>query len=109
MSDWDWNKKIPMWDWHEIALSGFPDWEKPNGEIPASVFLTIVNGIDKSSHKIASETDDTCKGKFYYRDYTKSGLPFIRESEIYNSRFWFQFQSDAQNFATRYASEVESY
>ncbi len=97
-----------MWDWHEISLAGFPEWEKPNGEIPASVFLTLITGTGKSSHAIASEMDDVCAGVFYYRDYTKSGLPFVSDGEIYNSRFWFQFQTDAQNFANRYAAQIES-
>ena len=106
-NNWDWNKALPMDVWHGIALDKFPEWEKPNGEIPTSVFLSVEKGKDKSSRDLAIETDDWCKGNFYYRDWTQSGLPFVDEGEIYNSRFWFQFQVDAEEFAKRYGGKLE--
>ena len=106
---WDWNKALPAWLWHQIALDGFPSWEKPDGKMPASVLLTIKNKTDQSSHSIAIEVDDWCKGAFYYRDFTDDGIPFVDDGEVYRARFSFQFVEDAKAFLVRYGGEGENF
>lgn len=107
VEQWDWNRKLPMWDWYTVLLAGYPEWEKPDGETPASALISVKNDTDKSSHDLAVEVDDWCKGQFYYRDYTDDGIPFVNEGEVYKSRFWFQFVPDAEEFWKRYGGREQ--
>lgn len=104
---WDWLKMIPSWDWHKLVLAGWPGWVVDNalGE-PNFATLEIVKGTDKSSRDIAIEWDDLSEGQFYYRDYTKSSLPFIDEGEMYKSIFCFQYLRDAVKFCEVYGAKL---
>jgi hypothetical protein len=96
--DWDWKKAIPSRSFYQLSIENFPNWEKPNGHNPKTVWLSIIKGLDKSSRIIAIEFDEISQGNFYYRDWTKSGLPFIDDREQYDAIFSFQFISDAEKF-----------
>lgn len=108
---WDWLKMIPSTNWYQITLNGYPDWELVSYEgdhpTPASIYLTIVQDVDRSSRDLAIETDDWVEGRFYYRDWTKSGIPFVDKNEEYYSRFWFQLEKDAKEFHNRYGGELQ--
>lgn len=91
----DWKKNISSTEFFEK----YRDWDKvENEEIPV-VLIEIRKGIDTSSREMAITFDDISKGKFYYRDYTKNGLPFVEEKEVYWSTFSFEYLEDAKKFA----------
>jgi len=98
-TEWNWKRAIPMWDWHELIFAGYPGWEKPDGEKPASVSETFISGVTKKSIEVASAWDDIGEGQFYWRDFTESGIPFVHDGESYQSIFWFQYERDAVKFA----------
>ena len=107
-----WRNKVWMWNWHRISLDGWPGWDligvgtdpQPH---PPFVRLTIVKGHDRPSRKIALEWDDLAEGRFYYRDWTQDGLPFVHGGETYFAGFWFQKRTDAVRFAELYGGAVE--
>ena len=99
--NWDWNKMIASWDWHSLCLDCWPDWEKFDDK-PSFVEFDCVKGSGRQSRDLAIEIDDWAKGQFYYRDWTKSGLPFVDDGEVYHSCFWFQYKADADEFQKRY-------
>ncbi len=99
---WDWNRKVPMWDWHTLQIHGYPGWEletHSDGEHPAFFHLSCVVGDGPQSRELAVEFDDIAQGQFYYRDWTDDGIPFVRDKETYQARFWFQKSSDRERFA----------
>jgi hypothetical protein len=120
---WDWNRKVPMWDWHSISLNLFRSnhdkkpledgdlgygWETIDGETPPNVQIAVKQGVGmRTSRDLAVETDDWCKGEFYYRDFTDSGIPVVRDDEVYHAAFWFQFASDKEEFEKRYITNAE--
>jgi hypothetical protein len=105
-----WLKKVLMWDWHELALEGYPGWDlvESGGEKhPPFVKLSIRNGKDKSSEDITREFDDVAKGRFYGRDWSHSGSPFVRKGEVYDAGWWFEKREDAIEFMKRYGSTAQ--
>lgn len=98
----DWNKKIFAHEFYKLALDGFPNWDKPNGTEPVELRRSIVHNVDRSSHDIAVEVDDWCEGKFYFRDFTTSGLPFVDDGEVYQCVFIFEKECDVVEFDARY-------
>lgn len=105
-----WLKYVLMWDWHEIALAGYPCWDlegAPGKCHPPYASLDVVNGKRKSSRDIAAEWDDLAVGRFYYRDWTDSGTPFVRKGETYHSGFWFEKIADRDRFVERYGAKKE--
>lgn len=100
-----WNKKLLMWDWHEIALEGYPGWdlvESGGQKHPPFVKLAIKNKVNKSSTDIDREFDDIAIGRFYSRDWSRDGSPFVRKGEVYDAGWWFQKREDAYTFIKRY-------
>jgi hypothetical protein len=93
----DWNKKLLMCDFYDVQFKGYPNWNKLDRDNPYYVVRESIHKVDKSSHELDVEFDDIAKGQFYSRDWTKSGIPFIDEGEIYWSGFWFQYKDDAVN------------
>ena len=79
----DWNKNLYTSDFYKIQFNGYLGWDKFNDDEIYYVILEIVKDLDKSSHKIAVEFDDILHGNFYWRDFTKSSLPFVDDGEIY--------------------------
>jgi hypothetical protein len=59
------------------------------------------------SHPLMVETDDKIVGRFYSRDYTSSGLPFVDDNEIYWSGYWFEFRHDAEFFMKSIAADYK--
>lgn len=96
-NQWDWNHFIPVWDFPRLSAR----WQKVNHTDCPFVSLAMKRGY-VDSRKIAIEFDDIATGKCYYRDWTESGLPFVNEGETYQSGFWFEKLSDAQEFQKRY-------
>lgn len=99
-----------MWDWHEVSLDGYPGWdlvEAGGVKRPSFVKLAIRNKIDKSSEDITREFDDVATGRFYSRDWTSSGLPFVSDNETYQAGWWFQKREDAVAFVRRYGGTPE--
>lgn len=94
-----WLKKLLMWDWHDICLKGWPGWElDPSTKAPHFTNLTVTHKSSKSSRDRAIEFDDLSEGRFYYRDWTDSGLPFVEEGEVYRSQFCFEKKADKEKF-----------
>lgn len=92
-----WLKMVLLWDWYPIVFDKFPGWEM-DGEEPYSEKLIVTNGVGKSSREMAIAFDDVAAGRFYYRDWTDSGLPFVDGGESYRSAFWFQTKADRDKF-----------
>ncbi len=96
-----------MWDWSDIALDGYPGWDlvDPGGghaRHPPCVKLAIRNEVDKSSTDISREFDDLATGRFYSRDWSREGSPFVHPGEIYDAGWWFQKTEDAYTFIKLY-------
>lgn len=102
-----WRKKLLMWDWHEVAIEGYPGWDlvDPRGgwpKHPPFVKLAIQNKVGKSSEDITREFDDVATGRFYSRDWSADGSPFVGDGEWYDAGWWFQKREDAYEFIKRY-------
>jgi len=95
---WDWNKMLRMTDYHKLAIARWPGWDKVDRDEPPTVKMSCVVGEGESSRQIAIRFDDIADGSFYYRDYTQSGIPIVRDGERYGSTFIFQFVSDYEKF-----------
>ena len=96
---WDWLKAIPMWDWHKLALIGWPGWDRePRADEPLRVDMSFVSGEGLSSHAVASKFDDIATAAFYWRDFTGSGIPFVDTGDAYRSSFWFSRRADFETF-----------
>jgi hypothetical protein len=105
-----WKKKLLMWDWHDVSFDGYPGWdlvESAGQKHPPFVRLTICNKVDKSSEDITREFDDVATGKFYSRDWSQSGLPYVSDGEVYEAGWWFQKRGDAYEFIKRYGGCAE--
>jgi hypothetical protein len=105
-----WLKKLLMWDWHEACCKNYPGWdlvESGGTRHPPFVKLVIRNKKDKSSEDITREWDDLAKGRFYSRDWTDSGIPFVSDGEVYTAGFWFEKKEDAYEFVKRYGGTPE--
>ena len=61
----------------------------------------------KLSHPLMVMTDNSIVGRFYSRDYTSSGLPFVNEDEVYWSGYWFEFRHDAEFFMKFIAADYK--
>lgn len=102
-----WLKRVLMWNWHWIALDGYPEWdlvESANGRHPPFVELLVVKGRDRPASEIEIEWDDHATGLFYHRDWTADGIPFVRDGDAYRAGFWFQKAPDAEAFTARYSA-----
>ena len=107
-----WKKKLLSWDWHEVTIAGYPEWDlvdvgASNDKRPPFVKLTIRNKVDKSSEDISLEFDDVATGRFYSRDWSREGSPFVRDGEIYDAGWWFQKRDDAYKFVKMYGGVPE--
>lgn len=119
-----WIKKLLMWDWHEVVQDGYPGWDLVGEGIdidealrervvvalaggghhkhPPFVKLAIKNKVDKSSEDISREFDDIATGRFYSRDWSRQGSPFVHDGEVYDAGWWFQKREDAYTFIKLY-------
>lgn len=102
-----WKKKVLMWDYSEIQLAGYPEWDlvDPGGgwpKHPPCVTLAIKNKVDKDSYTIAQEFDEVAIGKFYYNERSRDGSCSVAEGEIFDAHFHFQKREDAYAFIKRY-------
>jgi hypothetical protein len=109
-SNGGWLKRLLMWDWHAVALDGWPGWERTNdeGRNPHWVSVRVRHKLDPSTHEMSSRFDDVAEAAFYNRDHTKSGLPFCSDGEEYRGSFWFQTRADAERFRLMWLPFVES-
>jgi hypothetical protein len=101
-----------MWDWHELAMEGYQGWDlvDPGGghpKHPPFVKLAIKNKVDKSSEAITQEFDDVATGKFYSRDFSRTGSVGVSDGEYYDAGWWFQKREDAYTFIRRYGGTAE--
>lgn len=98
-----WLKYVLMWDWHELCLKDWPGWDRSeSGKNPPYVEISVRKGTDTSSRDLAIRFDDLAEWRFYYRDWTGSGLPFVSDGEVYRSGFWFQKKEDREKFLKMY-------
>ena len=97
-----WIKNLSSDVYYKIQFNNYLGWDKINDKTPYYVLLETIKGKDKSSHDIGVEYDDISHGNFYWRDFTKSSLPFVDDGEIYWSSFSFQFAEDAKKFVELY-------
>lgn len=102
-----WKKKLLSWDWYDVVGDMYADWDLTDSGHPPFVKLLIRNKTDKSSADITREFDDIAQGRFYTRDWTSSGLPFVDVGEVYTAGFWFQKREDAYEFVKRYGGTAE--
>jgi len=100
-----WIKNLSSDDYYEIQYNNYLGWDKINDKTPYYVLLETIKGKDKSSQDIGVEFDDISHGNFYWRDFTKSSLPFVDDGEIYWSGFSFQFAEDAKKFVELYGGK----
>jgi hypothetical protein len=99
-----WKKKLLPWNWHEVSLDGYPEWDlvdTAGGKHPPFVKLPMIAG-EKISTDIDRDFDDIAIGKFYSRDWPREGSPFVRDGEVYDCGWWFQKREDAYEFIRRY-------
>lgn len=102
-------QKVLTWDWYKIALDGYPGWDLVNsakGLHPPFVLLERHGRIDKTSTDIDREFDDIATGRFYSRDWTSDGIPFVNKGEVYHSGWWFQKREDAVRFVQIYGGAI---
>lgn len=102
-----WKKKVLTSDWPQIVFARYPGWdlvESIEGRDlqPPFVKLAIRRGADKPFQEIMREFDDVAVGRFYGRDFTRDGSPFVQEGDAYEAGFWFQRREDAHAFIRRY-------
>lgn len=95
--EWDWKKLISTSEYLLVSLNNWAGWDREKGE-PISICCIHISGSGKQSRDIAIEFDDIAEGKFYYRDYTESSIPIVKDGETYESIFVFQDQSDVIKF-----------
>lgn len=100
-----WNKNITSNEYYDIAQNKYFSWDTLENREPYFVMLEIKQGDNKSSRDIAVLFDDISIQNFYYRDWTKNGMPYINDGEVYWSGFWFQFQYDAKKFVELYGGK----
>lgn len=103
--EWDWDRLVMKRDWYRLGLKEYSGWQKTDKGIPHGVQLEHTNRHGKSSREIAIEWDNLSTGCFYYRDLTKSNLPWVDEGEVYHSLFWFQFEEDMTAFLKHFTDE----
>ena len=101
-NDWDWKQQISVSSWHSLSYDNWPGWDKGVEGHTLQAELVIKYGEGKSGYKIAVEVDDWCRGQFYYRDLTKSGLPILDQGERYITVFYFQLTADYLRFTSDY-------
>lgn len=105
-----WKRKVLMWDWHKLLFDGYPGWDlvdSPEGPHPPFVKLERRGHIDKTSTDIDREFDDIATGRFYSRDWTSDGIPFVVKGEVYYSGRWFQKHDDALKFMSIYGGNLK--
>ena len=102
IENWDWKKFLPAREYHKLYSSHYPGWETINNGDLLSVEIYIIKGKDRDSRDVAVEFDDIAQGDCYYRDFTQSSLPFVRDGEAYCSLFTFQLFSDYLKFKEIY-------
>lgn len=105
----DWKRMLAIDQFYHLQAAGFPGWNPDEkivmGREVSCVTFDTEKGKDKTSREMAVEFDGIAEGNFYYRDWTGSGLPFVEDKEVYNSRFWFQYSSDLQKFKDMYLKD----
>lgn len=80
------------------------DWDQIKDENePQHIFLIfeMIKG-GRNSDNVAIWIDDNINGWFTYRDWTKDGLPFVNEGDIYWSGFTFQKLEDAKKVFNKF-------
>ena len=100
-----WIKNLSSDDYYEIQFNNYLGWDKIDEKTPYYVLLETIKGKDKSSQNIGVEFDDISHGNFYWRDFTKSSLPFVDDGDTYWSGFTFQFSEDAKKFIELYGGK----
>lgn len=100
-----WRMKMLTWDWHRLGFDGYPGWElepTPGGiksHAPTFVKLSHMRGKgDVESSALCTKWDDIAQVRFYQRDWTEDGIPFVREGETYWSGWWFQTIAERDRF-----------
>jgi hypothetical protein len=91
-----WIKRVLMWNWHWIALDGYPGWDlvgEVNDRHPPFVKLAIVKGKDRPARDIEIE-------------WTSDGIPFVHDGETYHAGFWFEKLADREAFVGRYGGSA---
>lgn len=105
-TNFGWLKKVPTHDWHLISFDQYPGWELEKDH-PAFAKLTHVRGPDGvESHKLACEWDDIAIGRFYQRDWTDDGIPFVQEGASYWSGWWFETIAERDRFLEWFAAHA---
>jgi hypothetical protein len=89
-------KELNTSEFYDLCNKNFPKWNKVGDDV-CFVMLELTKGKFASSY-LASEFENMATGDFYYRDWTKSTLPFVDEGEVYWSGFSFQYLADGKKF-----------
>ena len=69
------------------------------------MFLEFVAFETPGSLEVATEWDDIARHDFYYRDWTKTGHPVVREGQEYWATFSFQRRCEAVLFQAVYGGK----
>lgn len=119
-----WLQKVLMWENTDLCLNEYnpykliknkmgitleeiefwgkeKPWELDKNGNPNFAKLTHSHGPDGSgveSYTLCIKWDDDAKDRFYQRDWTDDGIPFVREKEIYWSGWWFRTLKERDRF-----------
>jgi hypothetical protein len=101
---WNWNHKLPIDIFYNLQICGYPGWDRFIKDGHEHEFCVLLECRSKifDSRDIAEHWDDIAHWQFYYRDRTRSGMPFTSSAEEYISLFYFQSGEDAKRFAEMY-------
>jgi len=93
-----WRALLSTWDWHTVIINLYQGWDHPIDDTKDVSFVMFEHTDSNKSKEMAGSFDDIATGLFYYRDWTRSGLPFTSEDGVFWSGFWFQKLSEAKIF-----------
>ena len=99
LEGWDWKRKIPSHEFNILSINHYADWGWAT-ECPFVMMECVSGKVD--SRPMAVKFDDIATEQFYYRDWTKSGIPVCNDGEIYWSGFWFESMDDAVAFKNEF-------
>lgn len=94
-----WRRKLLSWNFSGHAIDGYPEWEIERDKSPAFLRLAHKRGPSGvESYDLANAWDDVAHVDFYQRDWTRDGIPFVREGETYWSGWWFATIAERDRF-----------
>lgn len=97
-----WKWMVASLEYHMAASKELPGWDRDSDGKQFQLNLRVVKGKTMSSHTVACQWDDLATERFYYRDWTDSGLPFVDDGGQYMTGFVFARRMDYELFREKY-------